>query len=194
MLGSKICLRNKLRPGLLLAVAGFAALLLVGCGGTEEAHKETSPDLSRKEFLSKYEKTFNPADYDVDVNLVKAEERRLHSALDGPSLFVPALPETISGFRIQVFLTQEIDEATIMRDSVSGQVTDAWVYVIYDSPYYKVRVGNYADHPSANAALKKLAAMGYKDALVVPDNVFKNPPPKPPDIQIEPEPPLEQHR
>ena len=169
-------------------------LLLVGCGGSEETVKNTSPAISRKEFLAKYERTFNPVDFDEDVNIVKAEEKKQQSALDGPSLLVTALPETIPGFRIQLLLTKDIDEANAVKDSVTSHIPDDWAYIIYDSPYYKVRFGNFSDHISANVALKRLINEGYQDAWVVPDNVLKNPPPRTPEIQIEPGKPLDKLR
>ena len=150
--------------------------------------------MTRKDFLAKYEKTFNPSDYDVDINVIKAEEKKQQSEFDGPSLLVTALPETILGFRIQVFLTQDIDEANSIKDTVAAQLPDEWVYVIYDSSYYKVRVGNFPDRLSANLMVKKLVSGGYNDAWAVPDYILKNPPPKLPDILIEPDKPFDQHR
>jgi hypothetical protein len=194
MHGSKRWHRNNSLPNYCFTFFVTISLLLAGCKGSEETSENTATNTTRKDFLVKYEKTFDPSDYDVDVNTVRAEEKKQHPELEGPSLLVTALPETIPGFRIQVFLTQDIDEANSIKDTVTAQLPDDWVYVIYDSPYYKVRVGNFPDRSSANLMVKKLVIGGYKDAWVVPDNVLKNPPPKLPDIQIEPEKPLDQHR
>ncbi len=150
--------------------------------------------MTRKNFLAKYEKTFDPTEYEIDVAIIQEEEKKLHDNLEGPSLLVTAVPETIPGFRVQVLLTQDIDEANSIKDSVENGLSGEWVYLTYDSPYYKVRVGNFPNRLAATIILKKLVTEGYKDAWIVPDNVLKNPPPKPPDVQIEPEKPLDQHR
>ncbi|MBI1806300.1 MAG: SPOR domain-containing protein [Ignavibacteria bacterium] len=141
-----------------------------------------------------YEKTFNPADYDVDVKTILDEENRQRSTLEPAIVVTPAAPETISGFRVQVLFTQEIDQANQLKENLANAVPDDWVYVVYEAPYYKVRVGNFADRSTANQMVRKLVSIGYKDAWIVPDNVMKNPPPKPPETFIEPEKQLEQHR
>ena len=172
----------------------LAIVFLWGCSGSEKATKISESAITQKEFLARYEKTFNPADYDVDVTVIKAEEQKRFAALEDHSVLTPVVAETISGFRVQVFLTQEIDEANQIKDTVAAKVPDEWVYVVYDAPYYKVRVGNFADRSAANIMVRKLSQGGYKDAWVVPDKVYKNPPPKLPEILIEPEKPLDQHR
>ena len=194
MRGLKKWCRNNSLLNYFFTIISIASLLLAGCKSSEETSENTATKMTRKDFLAKYEKTFNPSDYDVDISVIKAEEKKQQSEFDGPSLLVTALPETIPGFRVQVFLTQNIDEANSIKDTVAAQLPDEWVYTIYDSPYYKVRVGNFPDRPSANLMVKKLVNGGYKDAWAVPDNILKNPPPKLPDIQIEPQKPFDQHR
>ena len=184
---------NKVSRQFFVLLVAFIVVLW-GCSSSEEAGKNDGPEMTEKEFLAKYEKTFNPADYDVDISVINAEEKRRMAELEGPAILTTAAPETVSGFRVQIFLTQEIDQANQLKDSAAAQVPEEWVYVVYDAPYYKVRIGNFPDRQSANVMVKKLAETGFKDAWVVPDNVFKNPPPKPPEIFIEPEKPLDQHR
>jgi hypothetical protein len=64
---------------------------------------------------------------------------------------------------------------------------DEWVYLVYDLPYYKVRVGNYAEKEAANESVKKLVSLGYADAWVVPERILKNPPPPPPPVPAIPD-------
>ena len=98
------------------------------------------------------------------------------------SLFTPAVPETLAGFRVQVLLTQEIDQATHMRDSLDLLFPDEWVYIVYETPLYKVRVGNYLERPMANKMSRDLIERGFKDSWVVQDLVIKNTPRKPPVV------------
>ena len=52
--------------------------------------------------------------------------------------------------------------------------------MIYDSPYYKVRVGDFLSRPETNQLLKALMERGYDEAWIVADRVLKNPPPRKP--------------
>ncbi|HMD13182.1 MAG TPA: SPOR domain-containing protein [Bacteroidota bacterium] len=172
----------------------FGVFIAWGCSGSKETSGKETSGHTMREFLAEYEPTFNPSDYDPDITVLKQREEDRHNALVASAVVSTALPETIPGFRVQVLFTQEIDEANRTRDSLSSVLPDDWIYIVYDVPYYKVRVGNFADRPSANQILKKLTTLGYTDAWIVPDNVIKNPPARFPDIDIEPERPFDQRR
>ena len=169
-------------------------IVLLSCSGSKETEPKASRALPAPGSLQRYEKTFNPAEFDADVKLVKQEEKTERSVLEPATLVTTAVPETVQGFRVQVVLTQDIDQAVRIRDSVESLLPDEWSYIVYDSPYYKVRVGNCEDRASANPLVKKLGSLGFKEAWIVPDNVLKNLPPKPPELNIEPEKQLENHR
>ncbi len=171
--------------GLLSASLLLGALGLAGCSGSKEAEPHRTGTAAPSTALQRYEKTFNPADYDADIKLVKQEEKTQRTAPEPTPLVTTALPESVQGFRVQVLLTQEIDDAVKMKENVERLLPDQWAYIVYDSPYYKVRVGNCEDRSSANPLVKKLNSLGFKEAWIVPDNVLKNLPPKPPDLNIE---------
>jgi hypothetical protein len=171
----------------------IALLFIIGCAGAKRSSEEAEQrEPTGRDFLLKYEPQFDPARYDPDLSVLQRREEEAHSEIGSASVVTAAAPETISGFRIQVLLTQEIDEASSVRDSLNDLLPDDWVYVVYDSPYYKVRVGDYHERPEANALLKRLIGKGFRGAWIVPDNVIKNPPPKLPDEFIVPERPFNQ--
>lgn len=178
----------------LTGILFLLAIVLWGCSGTKEAERKTESAATPGDVLQRYEKTFNPADYDADIKLVKQAEKTQRSVVEAAHVVTTAVPETIPGFRVQVLLTQDIDHAVQIKDSVEHLLSDEWVYIVFDSPYYKVRLGNYEDRASANPALKRLGSLGFKEAWIVPDNVLKNLPPKPPELNIEPEKQIENHR
>ncbi len=176
-----------------LLVVPFAGLLLtvvlasLRCSGPEATVKQPDPNASLTEFLSRYEATFRPSDYDASVNVIKAEEQKQREALQAASVVTTSVPETTAGYRVQVMFTQDIDQANEIRDTLSLEVPEEWVYVVYDAPYYKVRLGNFLERPAANQLLHRVVGLGFKDAWIVPDNVIKNAPPKPPDNEIVPD-------
>lgn len=162
-------------------------ILLVGCKTTKEIEKKDDSDRLLREFLTKYEKTFDPSDYDEDIQLVLEEEKREREAIEAAKVITIAPPETIPGFRVQILFTPEIDQANQVRDEVTSILPEEWSYVVYDAPYYKIRIGNFKDRAEANLMVRRLVGLGYKDAWVVPDKIIKNPSPRPPEIFIEPD-------
>ena len=182
------------KPGRLAAAVLIGLFAFWGCSGSKETEVKAARSGPAAAPLERYERTFNPADYDADIKLVKQEEKTRRSELEPANLVTTAAPETVQGFRVQVSLTQDIDEAVRVKDSVDRLLPDQWTYIVYDAPYYKVRVGNWEDRASANPVLKKLGSLGFREAWIVPDNVLKNLPPKPPELNIEPEKQIENRR
>ena len=171
--------RPENRPAFFFVILVLAGCLVPGCKSPQETARQDLPRETLGDFLARYEKTFDPTQYDVQI------ARTASLAFDdslGKSATMTASgapPETTAGFRVQVLTTQDIDQAVQLRDTLSMTLQEDWVYVIHDAPYYKVRVGNYIDRPSANKTVKTLIEKGYTTAWVVPDQVLKKPPPKP---------------
>jgi SPOR domain len=82
---------------------------------------------------------------------------------------------TIPGFRVQIGSTQNLSEAIAERAKAETILADYNVYIIYDSPYYKVRAGDFRARYDASQAAGFISDHGFSAAWVVPDNVFKNP-------------------
>lgn len=169
-------------------------ILLAGCGGAEGVRHVEQKRASVDAFLAEYEETFNPAKYAPAIDSIRRDVENVRSALESANVVTVAAPETIPGFRVQALFTGDIDQANRTKDTLTTLLPDDWVYMVYEAPYYKVRVGNFIERPSANLMVKKLVSLGYTDAWVVRDNIIKNPPPKIPDAYIEPEHPLDGHR
>lgn len=155
----------------------FSVLLVIfsGCAALFPAKPVKTPAEERKDFLDKYEKSFNPAEYDEVEDTVYerlvGKNKNLLSTRDAEV----KEPELISGFRVQLLLTSEIDQANTLKNEVIPIVKDG-VYIIFEAPYYKVRVGDCQTRTSANQLLKTIVNLGYKNAWIVPDKVCKNPP------------------
>lgn len=170
-------------------------LTLIGweCSSSDEITRIGGPDTGLTDFLLNCEQTFNPSKYNAELGIDAGKQNNLEAVLRSATVFVSALPETIPGFRVQAFLTQEIEKALSVRDILSNTFQDDFVYMVYDAPYYKIRIGNYAERPAASPMVRRLTELGYKDAWIVPDNVLKNPPAKLPEQAIEPRNPLQRH-
>lgn len=122
----------------------------------------------REEDFTKYEKSFNPADYDDEI---RVEEKKKEKVELKPK--EKTEQEIVHGFRIQIAMTKEISEANTIKSELTDLFPEQNVYVIFESPYYKIRLGNFPDRDSANKILSKIIDKGYKSAWVVPDKVIR---------------------
>lgn len=84
---------------------------------------------------------------------------------------------TMPGFRVQILTTQNLTEAIAMKAKADSLLSNYNIYIVYDSPYYKVRVGDFRARYEANQAVNFIANHGFPNAWSVPDNVFRNPVP-----------------
>ncbi|NOZ03099.1 MAG: hypothetical protein GXO92_00620 [FCB group bacterium] len=72
----------------------------------------------------------------------------------------------INGYRVQVLATKYAEKADslkqVLRESFGNEV-----YVTYEAPNYKVRVGNSIDRKQAEGIQNKLKKMGYSSAWII---------------------------
>jgi septal ring-binding cell division protein DamX len=69
------------------------------------------------------------------------------------------------GFRIQCFASSQIDRIRSEQKQLETKVKYP-IYVVFNAPYYKLLVGDFAKRSDADAALLKLKEIGYGDAWV----------------------------
>jgi hypothetical protein len=133
----------------------------------------------RKERLSTFERSFKPSFYDTEVYLYGKDDsaRTSGKAIDQ---LTSAPPETLQGFRIQILATNNFDDANLTRTTFSLTFPDLWVYLVFEAPTFKIRVGDFSNRTEAKTLLDKVQSQGFKTAWIVPDRIIKNQPPKPP--------------
>lgn len=107
-----------------------------------------------------------------------------------PSPSSQAAPENvqIDGFRVQLFATKDYENALVARKEAEFVFAEYGynVYVEFDAPYYKVRVGDCKSREEAEALRELARKNGYPSAWIVKTKVWSNPPSpeaasKPPD-------------
>ena len=116
MLDAPISISLSRKPVVLLAALVYLSGL--GCVGSTEAEREDQEGESEGAvgLTEKYERQFNPADYDPSLTRIEqlAKADTIGRAGDiKPTETVP--PEAIPGFRIQVLSTTEIDIANALK-------------------------------------------------------------------------------
>ncbi len=76
-----------------------------------------------------------------------------------------------SGYRIQLISTQNLQEALKVKEKANS-LFNLPVYVDFESPNYKVRLGNYKDHDEAQQFQKRMQNNGFSHAWVVPSKII----------------------
>ena len=69
-------------------------------------------------------------------------------------------------FRVQVFASKSFDEAQQFASDVQP-LFDQGVYVEYQMPYYKVRVGEFYNPEDGETFLDQVKSLGFKNAWLV---------------------------
>ncbi|NWF49055.1 MAG: SPOR domain-containing protein [Ignavibacteriaceae bacterium] len=78
------------------------------------------------------------------------------------------------GYRVQVFSTDDLNEANNVKSDIYFKTGVKDIYLIFDPPFYKLRVGDFQQAADANSLYFKMKQMGYKESKVVKDiiNIF----------------------
>ena len=70
------------------------------------------------------------------------------------------------GYRVQVLATRYIERADSLAIIMKNTINDS-VYVDFEAPNYKVRVGDFIDRDSAESLQQDLLQMGYNSAWIL---------------------------
>lgn len=86
-----------------------------------------------------------------------------------------AVEKLVNGYRVQIIATRSSTKADDLKAALI-QKTSLPVYISFESPNYKVRVGNYLTRKEADKAQKTIRSLGYKTAWVVQSRVITKQP------------------
>lgn len=163
-----------LGSGLLLSAS---IALIAGCGSSEATRgdSETASDTREHRLsLSQAESRFNPSEYDDELTVVQQqheiEQQRAAIEASKDTLIIESEPT--QGYRIQIFATDNIDEANAMRMTTVQRITEDSVYIVYDPPVYKVRVGDFRTRAEASQRMGIISSIGFSDAWIVSDRIL----------------------
>ncbi|MFH0989016.1 MAG: SPOR domain-containing protein [bacterium] len=151
--------------------------LLTGCTSTESTRSEgdrtSLPSIPpAKATIAEYELFFNNSDYYIDpenISTTKRSSGRSRAASLNDSIILQT--DIAPGYRIQLFSSANIDEANTMKTVAVEKIATDSVYIVYDPPIYKVRVGDFRSRVEANQTLRVLIEKGFPDSWIVPDQI-----------------------
>lgn len=171
------CEIMKMRLFILLLTAGIAAIYLFGCASTapvsgtkgkEKSHVSNKGEVSQVEDL-------NPENLPDQIFTVKENPQTVQtpsteSEQTPSSQTEQTVKETIKmtpGYRVQIAALSNQEEAMAIQKEAMLKFADQEVYLTFEPPYYKIRVGDFLTRYDAEKLQKEAIKMGYKDAWIV---------------------------
>lgn len=78
--------------------------------------------------------------------------------------------QTLDGFRVQLFSSADRNSANTLRTKFKTEYPEVPAYLIYQAPYFKVRVGDFRNQIEAQLFYLELQK-NYGQLLIVPDKI-----------------------
>lgn len=165
----------------------FTVLLLYSCSAStdtryaKEIEKEV-PKSKEKEIIVEDDFDITPYKTKIEVPVENKEERM--KPLDLWVGYPNDIPEnqssktvidTIPGYRVQVISTDDLEEANTIRSDIFFKTNEKDIYILFEPPFYVVRVGDYKNINDAKAISFKLNQLGFSGTKIVNDliNIYK---------------------
>jgi hypothetical protein len=163
-----------------------SVVILFGCsaatGDRYETTKETKSETTSEENPDDISEDFDISPYKTKIEI---EAPPITSDKLPPDVwygYKNSFPQqerkiigTADGFRVQVLSTDDIDEANRVRADLYEKTARKEVYVVFEPPFYKVKVGDFTSKNDANDLKFKLSQLGYTEAKIVQEtiNIFE---------------------
>ena len=95
----------------------------------------------------------------------------INNVLDDSTSFesvisLDSVQSVMEGYRVQVLATRYFERAHSFAIVMKNTVSDS-VYVDFETPNYKVRVGDFIERESAESLQQNLVQMGYNSAWIL---------------------------
>lgn len=159
----------------------FTLLLLLGCrpaAVSKEKSKENGSSTENAQFDPlelQSDTTIIPKSYPQPGDLIgkpvlSESETEEQQTSQKDYLFESIDTLNSQSFRIQLFSSKAYGTGK-QAFKIAEEIFDRPVYLDYEVPYYKIRVGNFANRDDAELYLLKVRTAGYSDAWVVAVNI-----------------------
>jgi hypothetical protein len=78
------------------------------------------------------------------------------------------------GFRLQVLITTNRNDAFSMKSNMLGKFSDSKCYIVFQSPYFKVRLGNFVQREDAEKFRKQNAKLLPQSGAYIVEDIIDN--------------------
>jgi hypothetical protein len=106
-------------------------------------------------------------DHRLDLLIAKQEELNKKVYLENN--------RTASGFRILVINTNDRKKAMDVKSTLMRDFPDHKIYLIYQSPYFKIQMGNFRKREEAESLRKQVTKIYPTGVIVIPSNIEVKP-------------------
>jgi len=153
---------------------------LFGCASSKKETRVTDSFPAEE----KYDESFDPLllnDEDITfkkpVNVIEISDTILIPSQDSTEQEIIEENKLIDGFRIQIISTKDLENAARAKSIAIEQFEDLEIkfYLEFDSPYYKVRLGDFKSRGEAESIREIIRSRGYPKAWIVKTKVWSNP-------------------
>ena len=100
-------------------------------------------------------------DWPVIINQINSEKKNNNNISNLDSKFI-----IIEGFRVQLLATRDRFVAENLQSDLE-QIYDKKIYIIFEAPNYKVRIGDFIDRKSAEDEREYFSKKGYPSAWII---------------------------
>lgn len=129
----------------------MSLVLLINFGMAQEQKVNFDPN-QLKDPEPRWPKIISP--YSVESHEIKSPEN------------TDSVQVIVEGFRVQVLATRTREYADRLRDELSLDYGED-IYIVFEAPNYKVRIGNFIDRRKAEELRQKLVKKGYPSAWII---------------------------
>lgn len=156
-------------------------LFLAGCASTSKKEKPTPAGGG----ATSMDESFDPVilnDDDITFKSVRKEtsieEPQYLPREESPQIdTVSSTNHLVDGYRIQLLSTKDLESASRAKAIAMEQFSDIQVkfYLEFDSPYYKVRLGDFKTREEAESVREVVRSRGYPKAWIIKTRVWSSP-------------------
>lgn len=160
----------------------ICCFIVIGCQPKSQTITSEEPQADKLSQVNTDKE--NLLDLQSDQKIIPLENPK-HGIINGASILIDVetenedsvyqmikdIPDEIDSlnsqaYRVQVFSSKSFGEAKHVKE-VAEEIFDRPVFLDYEVPYYKIRVGNFSNREKAENYQQRVKSSGYKNAWVV---------------------------
>lgn len=112
----------------------------------------------------------DPAQFTVSLKMIFPEMFKVEETTEEVTE-KDSVMTTTSGYRVQVYKTEKIEQAKNQELYYADIFGDDQVYLIFESPFYKIRVGNFRSRNEAEDFILSSRKIRSDRSIIVPDKI-----------------------
>ena len=134
---------------------------------TEKKETKNGNENNENFDLTPYRATFNVESKDKTIKSERPDVWYNYKTKTTFDTSAPQIVGQINGYRVQVFSTDNLEEADSIRTELYLETNQKAVYITFEPPFYKVKVGDFQKISEAKDLRFKLNQIGYTEARVI---------------------------